>query len=1090
MLKRCLLLTLFALAPTWLFAQVLDTATITAASTSCLATNCVSRALSGIDTVSIGVAGTFVGTLQVEISNDREVTWEAWTVLQQSDRTLDTSITTTGLWLGGNAGYTHMRVRASAWTSGSAAITLTRGLGGVSVPLTSSAGGDGAIQDGASAAIEATVRDYVNSNPIAVTLTDANGDYTAAGGGTQYAVDGALGSTPTGTLGLAIRDDALSTLTPVEGDAVGLRVDSTGALWVSTGAAQPLLDDPIFADDAAFTLASSKVTMAGAIRDDALGALAAAETDAVPLRVDATGALWVSSIYESLIYTQLASSGIVIATLPTITPGTGVSNLGKAAGNVAGGNETGVFSLAIRDDALTTLGDDDGDYTGVRTTSTGALWVASASLVPGTAATNLGKAVDSVAGATDTGVAILAIRDDALTTLTPADGDYVPLRVSSTGALHVIANEVQPLLDDFIFADDAAFTLASSKVGVSGAIRDDALATLAAVEGDVVPFRVNASGALYVTGSAGVSEFNEDTAHGTGAAGNLGLAVRNDAGTALADDGDYIPLQVNGSGALYVTGGGGGTEYVVNAVAPTNPTGTTFVMERDDALSALAEIEGDWTNGRSNANGALWVTVDGTITAVTTVTTVSSVTNVATIGTSVTPGTAAANLGKAVDNVAGATDTGVLLLAVRDDTLASLTPVDGDYTQLRVNSQGALHVTGAAGTQYAEDIGHSSGDAMVFVAAVRRDTTPTSSAGAAGDYTAFNTDANGRLYTNTTIYNSSGTELTVATDQTLDAALGTTGPLVVGRGSTATPTAMSTDNDATALWLDLNGRVHLATEGVEDVAETAAAFLARVGTVRRDAAASSATTDGDNATLNTDASGRLWVNCGTGCSGGTQFAEDLAAISADVGTIALAVRRDAAASSSTTDGDYSTLNTDSTGRLWVTSTQIEDVAETAAGELSMAGSVRRDVAASSAGTTGDNATLNTSALGALWVATVDPCSSGTRLFVALNQTTGTQLFTGTASNRTYVCHMNLVTATAQNVALVSGTGTVCATSLGPMMGGTTAATGWNFAANGGIVVGGGDASVAKSDTDADNICLLTSSSGQISGVIAYVVAPN
>ena len=43
--------------------------------------------------------------------------------------------------------------------------------------------------------------------------------------------------------------------------------------------------------------------------------------------------------------------------------------------------------------------------------------------------------VDSVAGATDSGILAIAIRDDVLTTLTPADGDYVGLRVDSTGKL-------------------------------------------------------------------------------------------------------------------------------------------------------------------------------------------------------------------------------------------------------------------------------------------------------------------------------------------------------------------------------------------------------------------------------------------------------------------------------------------------------------------------------------------------------------------------------------------------------------------------------------------------------------------------------
>jgi len=57
---------------------------------------------------------------------------------------------------------------------------------------------------------------------------------------------------------------------------------------------------------------------------------------------------------------------------------------------------------------------------------------------------------------------------------------------------------------------------------------------------------------------------------------------------------------------------------------------------------------------------------------------------------SIVPGTAATNLGKAVDNAAGATDTGALVLVVRDDALSTLTPVDNDYTQLRVDSTGRL----------------------------------------------------------------------------------------------------------------------------------------------------------------------------------------------------------------------------------------------------------------------------------------------------------------------------------------------------------------------------------------------------------------
>src|SRR3990167_2072324 len=57
---------------------------------------------------------------------------------------------------------------------------------------------------------------------------------------------------------------------------------------------------------------------------------------------------------------------------------------------------------------------------------------------------------------------------------------------------------------------------------------------------------------------------------------------------------------------------------------------------------------------------------------------------------SLIPGTGATNAGKAVDDAAGATDTGSATLAVRDDALAALTPLEGDYVNLRVDANGAL----------------------------------------------------------------------------------------------------------------------------------------------------------------------------------------------------------------------------------------------------------------------------------------------------------------------------------------------------------------------------------------------------------------
>lgn len=60
--------------------------------------------------------------------------------------------------------------------------------------------------------------------------------------------------------------------------------------------------------------------------------------------------------------------------------------------------------------------------------------------------------------------------------------------------------------------------------------------------------------------------------------------------------------------------------------------------------------------------------------------------------TSIIPGTGATNLGKAIDTATGATDTGVLALATRDDALSALTPIEGDNVQLRTDANGALWV--------------------------------------------------------------------------------------------------------------------------------------------------------------------------------------------------------------------------------------------------------------------------------------------------------------------------------------------------------------------------------------------------------------
>jgi len=112
----------------------------------------------------------------------------------------------------------------------------------------------------------------------------------------------------------------------------------------------------------------------------------------------------------------------------------------------------------------------------------------------------------------------------------------------------------------------------------------------------------------------------------------------------------------------------------------------------------------------------------------------------------------------AVDDAAGATDAGFQILAVRDDALATLTEVDGDYTRLRTNDRGALWIKPDG------DIAVTATDLDI------RDLTHVSDSVSIGDGTdTLGIEADGSILTR--LYDSGGTGLTstlVGADQALD----------------------------------------------------------------------------------------------------------------------------------------------------------------------------------------------------------------------------------------------------------------------------------------------------------------------------------
>lgn len=118
----------------------------------------------------------------------------------------------------------------------------------------------------------------------------------------------------------------------------------------------------------------------------------------------------------------------------------------------------------------------------------------------------------------------------------------------------------------------------------------------------------------------------------------------------------------------------------------------------------------------------------------------------------------------------------------------------------------------------------------------------------------------------------------------------------------------------------------------------------------------------------------------------------------------------------------------------------------------------------------------------------DPCQNGNKLSATISVAANAQLITGTANGRIHICSIMFNVADAENVSLVSGTGTVCATGLTAVIGGITAVLGNNLLAGSGYSVGDGGAWIARATAVSDNLCLLMSGSGRIAGVITYVIA--
>ena len=331
---------------------------------------------------------------------------------------------------------------------------------------------DGAIVDGVSSSIKATVKDYTNANPLTVVTVDTNGDYVSGSGGTQYTEDAAAAANPVGTALNLIRADALVGVTTTDGDNVAARGTDKGELYVKhadaiavtnagltelaaaidtevqvdvvgalpagnnnigdvdvlssalpTGAATSakqdtqitaleLIDDAVFVDDADWTDNTSKHINVGGVYQSVPHTVT--DGDVTPFLTDANGRQIVAAI-QSGTWDEV-----------------GINDSGNSItvdGTVA---VTGVSTVAEQQTQTTHLATIAGDTTDIET---------AVELIDDTVAT-LGTT--TYTETTSKGLVIGAVRRDANTSLVDTTNEVAPLQVNATGELKVAQIQALP----------------------------------------------------------------------------------------------------------------------------------------------------------------------------------------------------------------------------------------------------------------------------------------------------------------------------------------------------------------------------------------------------------------------------------------------------------------------------------------------------------------------------------------------------------------------------------------------------------------------------------------------------------------------
>lgn len=106
------------------------------------------------------------------------------------------------------------------------------------------------------------------------------------------------------------------------------------------------------------------------------------------------------------------------------------------------------------------------------------------------------------------------------------------------------------------------------------------------------------------------STYAEDSAHASGDLLQGIAAVRNDAGTALAADGDYLPLTTDASGKLWTAASFPATQdftHAEDSAAADGDIGALMLAVRNDVAGSQVGADGDYAWLQQNKKGGLRV---------------------------------------------------------------------------------------------------------------------------------------------------------------------------------------------------------------------------------------------------------------------------------------------------------------------------------------------------------------------------------------------------------------------------------------------------------------------------------------------------